>query len=205
MSRGRKPFRPMVLGVYSGLAVGLAAVVVTAGLSTGCSAPPGGEGQAGAAGSIERGEYMVAVLGCGDCHTPWHMTPAGPQPDETQALSGHPAELEMPPPPAPQGPWLWAGAATNTAFAGPWGISYATNLTPDEETGLGVYTEASFIAAMRTGKHLGVGRPILPPMPWPAYANMTDGDLKAVFAYLGSLAPIRNPVPQASLALPPGT
>ncbi|MEP0775341.1 MAG: diheme cytochrome c-553 [Acidobacteriota bacterium] len=181
------------------------AAVAAAALLLSCAAPHGGGGESGAGASVERGGYLVAVLGCSDCHTPFRMTPTGPQPDPSRAFSGHPAEMELPPPPPPQGPWLLAGVATNTAFAGPWGISYATNITPDEETGLGVYTEASFIAAMRAGRHLGAGRPILPPMPWAAYAHMTDEDLKSVFAYLKTLPPIRNAVPEASLALPPGT
>ena len=57
------------------------------------------------------------------------------------------------------------GAATNTAFAGPWGVSFTANLTPDKETGLGKWTEEMFIATMRTGRHQGKGRPMLPPMP----------------------------------------
>ena len=81
------------------------------------------------------------------------------------------------------GPWLWAGAATNTAFAGPWGISYAANLTPDQNTGLGIWTEEMFVKAMRTGRHMGSSREILPPMPWPALRNATDEDLKAIYAY----------------------
>jgi hypothetical protein len=52
-----------------------------------------------------------------------------------------------------------------------------------------------FIKAMRTGKHMGAGRPILPPMPWPGIGLLTDDDLKAVFAYLHSLKPINNMVP----------
>jgi hypothetical protein len=48
---------------------------------------------------------------------------------------------------------------------------------------------------MRTGKHLAVGRPLLPPMPWLNAAGLTDRDLEAVFAYLKSLPPIRNQVP----------
>jgi len=73
----------------------------------------------------------------------------------------------MPPAPAPQGPWVWSGAGTNTAFAGPWGVSFATNLTPDENAGIGVWTEEIFKATLRNGRHWGVERPILPPMPWP--------------------------------------
>lgn len=193
------------LQLFMKVATSTTALVAVTTLCLSCAAPEGGGGRGSAGPSIERGKYLVAAIGCSDCHTPFRMTPSGPQPDVSRAFSGHPAEMDLPPAPPPQGPWLLAGVATNTAFAGPWGISYATNITPDEETGLGVYTEASFITAMRTGKHLGTGRPILPPMPWAAYAHMTDEDLKSVFAYLKTLPPIRNAVPQASLALPPGT
>jgi hypothetical protein len=76
------------------------------------------------------------------------------------------------------------------------GISYASNLTPDKHTGLGVWTEQMFLTAMKTGKHMAADRPILPPMPWRSLANMTDDDLKAVYAYLRSLPPLRNQVPE---------
>ena len=73
----------------------------------------------------------------------------------------------MPPAPVlPPGPWIWVVAATNTAFAGPWGTSFTANLTPDKETGLGKWTEEMFIATMKTGRHEGKGRPLLPPMPY---------------------------------------
>lgn len=82
-----------------------------------------------------------------------------------------------------------------TAWAGPWGVSYAANLTPDQNTGMGIWTEDMFIKAMRAGKHMGYGREILPPMPWQASSNLTDEDLKAIFAYLRSVPPISNRVP----------
>lgn len=146
---------------------------------------------------IARGEYLVNTMACHDCHTPWKMGPKGPEPDFSRALTGHPADLVMPPPPAlPPGPWAWMGAATNTAFAGPWGVSFTANLTPDKETGLGNWTEDMFIQAMRTGRHEGKGRPILPPMPYFVVAKLTDDDIKALFAYLQSLPPVRNRVPQ---------
>src|SRR5688500_4113844 len=145
---------------------------------------------------VERGRYLVSVMRCNDCHTPFKMGPRGPEPDMSRALTGHPAELLMPPPPKlPEGPWLWLAAATNTAFAGPWGVSFTANLTPDPETGLGKWTEEMFIATMRTGRHEGKGRPILPPMPYPMLAALTDDDIRAVFAYLQSLKPVRNRVP----------
>lgn len=146
---------------------------------------------------VERGKYLVSTQGCHDCHTPFELGPNGPEPDMSRALTGHPARLVMPPPPElPPGPWLWLGAASNTAFAGPWGVSFTANLTPDPETGLGKWSEEMFIQAIRTGRHEGKGRPILPPMPWPMYRNLTDEDLKSIFAYLQSLPPVVNKVPQ---------
>lgn len=144
---------------------------------------------------VQRGEYLVSAMGCHDCHTPWKLGPRGPEPDMSRALTGHPADMVMPPPKLPEGPWLWMGAATNTAFAGPWGVSFTANLTPDDETGLGKWTEDMFITALRTGRHEGKGRPILPPMPWPMIRNLNDDDLKGIFAYLQSLKPVRNRVP----------
>jgi hypothetical protein len=111
------------------------------------------------------------------------------------ALSGHPQKLVMPPPPKLEAPWGWVGSASNTAFAGPWGITYAINLTPDPDTGIGKWQESEFVQAIKTGKHLGVGRPIMPPMPWPAYKNLGEGQLRAIFAYLKSVPPIKNKVP----------
>ena len=91
-------------------------------------------------------------------------------------------------------------ALTNTsltAWAGPWGVSFATNLTPDKETGISDWSEENFIKALRTGKHQGQpnGRDILPPMPWEDFKAFTDDDIKAVFAYLRSLPPVKNQVP----------
>jgi len=143
----------------------------------------------------ERGKYLVSAMGCNDCHTPWKMGANGPEPDMTRMLSGHPASFKMPPAPASQGPWLWSGAATNTAFAGPWGVSFAANLTPDKATGLGGWTWAQFRDSMRNGKHLGNGRDLLPPMPWMSVAGLGDADLRALFAYLRSLKPVENRVP----------
>jgi len=147
--------------------------------------------------AVERGKYLVSAMGCHDCHTPWKMGAQGPEPDMTRALSGHPADLVMPPAPKlPEGPWIGIIGATNTAWAGPWGVSFTANLTPDPETGLGRWTRDMFITAIRTGRHEGKGRPILPPMPWSMYRNLTDEDLGSIFAYLQSLEPVRNRVPQ---------
>ncbi len=148
-------------------------------------------------GDVARGAYLVRTMGCNDCHTPLKMGPKGPEPDMTRMLTGHPADLKMPPAPdLGKGPWMMSAAATMTAFAGPWGVSYAANLTPDPETGIGNWTEKTFVDALRTGKHMGKGRPILPPMPFAGIAGASDKDLHAIFVYLKSLAPVKNAVPQ---------
>jgi hypothetical protein len=148
-----------------------------------------------AAEAIARGKYLVTFGSCHDCHTPFKLGPKGPEPDMSRALSGHPAALGVPAQPKlPEG-WVWAGTGTNTAFAGPWGISFTANLTPDKNTGLGNWTEEQFIMALRTGRHEGKGRPILPPMPYPFVGSLNDADLKAVFAYLRSIPAIDNKVP----------
>jgi len=152
---------------------------------------------------VERGKYLVTVGGCHDCHTPKTFANGAPEFDMTRQLSGNPAgEKVAKVPPTLIGPTGWGTAASNhlTAWVGPWGVSFAMNLTPDKDTGLGSWTEEMFIKAIKTGKHQGAGRDILPPMPWNWYRNMTDDDLKAVFAFLQSLPPIKNPIPDP---LPP--
>jgi mono/diheme cytochrome c family protein len=145
----------------------------------------------------ERGRYLVTVLGCNDCHTPWKEVPGGAEPDMSRMLSGHPQSLPMPPPPAlPEGPWQGLTAITGTAFTGPWGVSFTANLTPDPETGLGKWTYENFRDTFRTGRRMGRGRPILPPMPIPMYRHLTDEDLSAVFAYLQTIPAISNQVPE---------
>ena len=149
---------------------------------------------------LERGKYLVTVGGCNDCHSPKKMTPKGPVPDEARILSGHPADEKLPEvPPNLFGPDRW-GAITNnnlTGWVGPWGTSYASNLTPDLETGIGNMNEELFIRILRTGKFMGGTRDILPPMPWQEIGMLTDGDLKAVFAFLKSLKALKNQVPAA--------
>jgi mono/diheme cytochrome c family protein len=144
---------------------------------------------------VKRGEYLVGIMGCHDCHTPWVVGPNGPEADMTRKLSGHPSQIALPPAPGPTGPWIGHVAATNTAWAGPWGVSFTANLTPDKDTGLGEWTEEMFLATIRTGRHQGKGRAILPPMPISAYKTATDEDLKDIFRYLQSIPPARNKVP----------
>lgn len=153
------------------------------------------------AGKARRGQYLVNTSGCHDCHTPWKLGDKGPEPDMSRSLSGHPQALVMPPAPQlPAGPWTGAMSATNTAWAGPWGVSFTANLTPDRETGLGDWTQRDFVQTIRTGRHMGRGRAVLPPMPIPAYRNFSDADLAAIYAYLRTVPAVSNRVPEP---LPP--
>jgi hypothetical protein len=174
--------------------VAAAIMMLGAAVSTACSTTEAGSTTA-AATRVGRGKYLVTVIGCNDCHTPLKMTPQGPAPDMERFLSGHPEQMGQLPNASAQGPWLWSGAATNTAFSGPWGVSYAANLTPDQNTGLGIWTEDMFVKAIRTGRHMGQSREILPPMPWPAFRNATDEDLKSIYAFLRTVTPVTNHVP----------
>lgn len=147
--------------------------------------------------AVERGRYLVDFGGCHDCHSPKVFGDAGPTVDTTRMLSGHRADAKLPPVPAGAlGPGRWGALASPelTAWAGPWGVSFAANLTPDS-TGLRGWTADQFIQTMRTGKHWGTGRAILPPMPWFQIGKLTDDDLRAVFAYLQSIKPVANQVP----------
>lgn len=153
-----------------------------------------------AASAVERGRYLVHTSGCHDCHTPWHLGANGPEPNMALMLSGHPGNTALAARPAANADWPVSASPTNTAWSGPWGVSFTANLTPDPTTGLGQWTAEEFVSAIRTGRHQGRGRPILPPMPVMVYAQMTDADLHAIFAYLQSIPAIRNQVPQP---LPP--
>jgi hypothetical protein len=172
--------------------LGAAAVLVMVAMASGQARAQ--RGNAPAQAQIERGRYLVTVQDCHGCHTPFD---AKGQPDMTRMLSGHPAAVKVSPAPKLAGGWLVAINETNTAWSGPWGVSFTTNLTPDRATGIGAWTEQTFIDTIRKGRKSGTGRMLLPPMPWPNYAKMTDDDLKAMFAYLQSIPAIRNAVPAA--------
>lgn len=183
--------------------IGLISTLVFLGGCTN-SAPPPSENKAAAAPAapaqspVERGKYLVYVAGCNDCHTPKKIGPNGPEADMDRELSGNPAGGKLAPGPKNLiAPDKYLTVVNNDlgAWVGPWGVSFAMNLTPDKTTGLGSWTPEMFVNTIRSGKHQGTGRPILPPMPWNWYKNMTDDDLKAVFAYLQSLKPINNPIP----------
>lgn len=148
---------------------------------------------------IARGKYLVTVSGCNDCHSPKIMTPMGPIPDTTRLMSGYPSEKGIPTlSEALAKDQSWVKMSHDvTAFAGPWGMTFGANLTPDEATGIGNWTEEVFVKTIRTGKHLGQegGRPVMPPMPWYMIAKMTDEDLSSMYEYLMSLPAISNRVP----------
>ncbi|MEO5591480.1 MAG: c-type cytochrome [Chitinophagaceae bacterium] len=150
---------------------------------------------------VKRGEYLVTFGGCNHCHTPKKFGPAGPEADKELLLSGHPSSV-------PIGPidtavlknWVLFNGMT-TAFVGPWGVSFAANLTSDS-TGIGNWTEEQFVTALRHGKFKGLenNRMLLPPMPWDDMGKLTDEDINALFTYLKSTKPVKNVVP---LAIPP--
>jgi hypothetical protein len=189
-TKGVTMIRKMIMSVC---AVGVVLLVAVAPVAA-KSAKPAKEDPA------KRGEYLVMVGGCNDCHTPFKMTPIGPLPDMERMLSGHPEG--QPDPASTLGKNdLTASGPDLTEWKFPFGINYVRNLTPDK-TGLGDWTEAQFIKTLRTGRHQGEGRALLPPMPWFNFGGMTDDDLKAVWAYLRSIKPIKNTVPDPKVPPP---
>jgi mono/diheme cytochrome c family protein len=165
-------------GALVALALGGAALVASCGRTAGVKEGAGSADTTQpmtAEARIELGRHLVAITGCNDCHTPGTLYGA---PDLSRTLAG--SEL---------------------GWTGPWGTTYPSNLTPDPETGLGAWNEEQIVTAIRTGKRPD-GSPILPPMPWPGFAQFTDEEAYAVAAYLKSLPPVRHAkVP----TLPPGT
>lgn len=147
--------------------------------------------------AVEHGEYLVKIMGCNDCHSPKRMGPNGPEIIPELMLSGFPADrpiLEFKDTLIKQGFAMFYPDLT--AAAGPWGISFAGNLTPDE-TGIGNWSEEQFIKAFTQGKLKGLdsGRMLLPPMPVENYRNIKKEDALAIFNYLKSIKPVKNVVP----------
>lgn len=155
-----------------------------------------------AATERQRGSYLMTTLGCNDCHTP-HDEKG--QPIAALYLAGHPANAPLPEwsPDMLKQNVLMTMDPTGTAFAGPWGVSVAGNLTPDMETGIGKLSAEDLILSWKNNKHWKVDRPILPPMPAPGYASLPDSDIRAIHAFLKSLPPIKNAAPASVLAPPP--
>lgn len=148
---------------------------------------------------VKRGEYLVNLGGCHDCHSPKEKSPQGPQVIKSVMLSGYPADrpiMQGDPNVLKQGWVLFVPDLTSAS--GPWGVSFSANLTPDQ-TGTGNWTEENFLRALKEGKYKGLAnsRQLLPPMPWQNFANVTDEDIRAIFAYLKSIPPVSNIVPAA--------
>lgn len=146
---------------------------------------------------VKRGAYLVTTSGCDDCHSPKKMGPMGPAIDEELRLSGYPSKrplLSFDSNVVKKGILMFNGDLT--ASAGPWGVSFAANLTSDA-TGAGSWPVENFINCIRKGKFKGhdEGRNLLPPMPWQNFGQMTDDDLKAIHAYLQSTKPVENVPP----------
>lgn len=147
---------------------------------------------------VERGKYLVEIMGCNDCHSPKKMGEKGPEIIPELALSGFPADrpiIKFEDPLIKEGFGMMYPDLTGAA--GPWGLSFAANLTP-HETGLGNWTLEQFTIALKEGKLKGIrtNRMLLPPMPWQNYVGIKDADIKAMFEYLQSITPVDNVVPQ---------
>ncbi len=145
---------------------------------------------------MKRGEYLVTIMACHDCHSPKVFGPKGPKPDPERMLSGHPHNMAVP---RADTSLLKSWVLFNghsTAAVGPWGISFAANITSDQ-TGIGSWSLEQFKRAIREGKSKGLAnnRDLLPPMPWPLYAHLKNEDVEAIFTYLKSVKPVKNVPP----------
>ncbi len=146
----------------------------------------------------KKGKYLVEIIGCNHCHSPKKMGPNGPEIISELLLSGFPSDRPM----VTFDSKLVKSSGFAmfypdlTAAAGPWGVSFAGNLTPDA-TGTGSWTFEQFKTALTKGKFKGLdgGRTLLPPMPWQGFAAMTDEDIQSIWAYLKSIPPVKNMVP----------
>ena len=150
------------------------AVVGGSALSAGCDAKPAEPAAQPSApvamksdqDPVARGEYLVSIMSCQDCHTPGTFYG---KPDLTRRLSG-----------------------SDLGWAGPWGVVRPRNLTPDEETGIGKWSKEQIVRALRTGMSAD-GTMLAPIMPWMNYAGvLTEDDAMAIASYLKSLPPVKH-------------
>ncbi len=124
---------------------------------------------------LERGTYLMnGIVACGNCHTP--QTPTGPVPGMELA-----------------GQFLIEEEGLFKA--------YAPNITPDQETGIGKWTDAQIRTAIREGKRPD-GSIIGPPMPIGLYRGLSDRDVDALIAYLRAVKPVRNVVEKTIYKIP---
>jgi len=193
--------KPLGFWTYRAAPLSMALAVALVGCSPAPAPAPATTEPASPAASaqsqVDRGRMLVIGGGCHDCHTPKKLGPNGPEADMDRMLMGHPQDEAVTAPfKTPAGsPYEIHINGNLTAWSGPWGVSYAANLTPDENTGIGIWTDDMFVNALQKGKHMGAGRLILPPMPWNWYGQLPPDDLKAILAYLKSIKPIANRVP----------
>jgi hypothetical protein len=186
----------------------IAALVLFAWAITSCQT--GKPAKAEAAGAmpsqdslVKRGAYLVNTTGCNDCHSPKKMGPHGQYVDTALALSGFPANGAVPvAAPADAKNGLIVFNSDLTACVGPWGTTFAANITSDA-TGIGAWKEDQFKNAIRHGKYKGLDaeRMIMPPMPWEGLRKLTDADINAIFCYLKSTKPVKN-VPPSFIPAP---
>lgn len=173
---------------------------LSAALATGCNkSAPVQEKPSYTHAQVQRGMELVEEWKCNFCHTPTINQGGKAVPDPSRLLSGHPSDEKI-----PEMSDMIMGSAEymefldnlgNTVWASNDRLVFAANLTPDNETGIGTWTETEFIETMRSGRHMGLGRRILYPMPWQELAELDDQELIAIFAYLHTIAPVKNQVP----------
>jgi len=149
------------------------------------------------AAMVARGSYLVNAIGCDDCHSPKRMGPQGPEIIPELRFSGFPHNGQLPVIDTTEIKKGWTLFSPDlTSAVGPWGVSFAGNITSDG-SGIGNWKEENFIRALREGKYKGLenSRPLLPPMPWTTYKNLSDEDLKSIFTFLKTTNPVNNVVP----------
>jgi len=149
--------------------------------------------------NIERGKMLVELGGCSQCHTPKIKTPLGYKPDKDRFLSGFPQDQELPDLPYAE---IVAGETEKTFYTtdatvwvGRWGVSFAANLTPDPETGIGNWNENDFINIFRQKRHFGQDSQVSSPMPLNVYSQLGFFELRSIFVYLQTIPPVSNDVP----------
>jgi len=146
-------------------------------------------------GNMKRGQQLVSMGGCADCHTPKRFDPklGMPVPDMTRFLSGHPEGA--PDPQAQPGQTDMAVIGSEGPMEDPaFGKVWARNLTPDKETGIGNWTTEEIVAALQTGIRPD-GRMLAPIMPYHAFAHLTKEDVTAIADYLKTIKPVNHAVP----------
>jgi mono/diheme cytochrome c family protein len=130
------------------------------------------------ANKVEWGKYVMRLGHCWECHSAKGMSPTDI--DEKDFMAGY--------------------ADPDPIVLQQMGKVYVRNLTPDVETGLGKYNAEQIKAALKNGTRLD-GKKMVPPMSMmiPHFSGMTDEDLDALVAFLKSLPPVKNKIPEREL------